>query len=275
MNKLIFIIPILLSGCMFIMPIKPNDISLQLVENWQEVGYKIQSECLEHDVQILANCASDPQTYTFSFRNKENNKIANGAQWSFFTNGGYNISSLNLYDENEYLSLITNIQVAKFRGSKIDITFPELTSLPELCKNKYAKRQEERSQRRKAIMEKDAKLVASVKKSTGLEPMFSGNNQKTFNFVVSNFQKHGFSQHKNKFVWLDDGDYRVSQVLEGRVMLTSYSNYLPPITIITSLPAMEGQWWSKVTRAPLKFIGVKNYKTVLGVGKQTVVFEQL
>jgi hypothetical protein len=124
-------------------------------------------------------------------------------------------------------------------------------------------------------MEKDAKLIASVKKSTGLEPMFSGNNQKTFNELVYNFQKHGFTQHKNKFVWVENGDYRVSQVLEGKVMLTSYSNYLPPVTIITSLPVIEGQYWSNVTRAPLKFIGVNNYRTVLGAYKQTVVFEQL
>ncbi|QBJ61631.1 hypothetical protein [Pseudoalteromonas sp. DL-6] len=280
MRKYIIALPIILSGCISSNPIKPEDLSHNYFDTGRRVGYKIQSQNLEYDIKVAAQCDSNKQKYSFSFIDKSSGQRAYQPQWSFFFNGEKDYRSSKEYDEAEYLNKATNVQVARYLGSskysqKVDLSAPELLNLPTLCKDKYTQIQKDSAKRRKQRMEKDAELVASVKKSTGLEPMFSDSNQKNFNELVYSFQTNGFAQHQNKFVWTEDGDYKVSQVLDGKLMLTSYSTRLPPITIITNLPAIEGQFWSSISRAPLKFVGVTNYTTVLGATKQTVVFQQL
>lgn len=82
--------------------------------------------------------------------------------------------------------------------------------------------------------------------------------------------------YKGKYVWPADGDYRVSQVFEeGLVILTGQSPTLPTISIITKLEALESQRWSVISSYPIKLIGARNYETVLGAQKQTILFEQL
>lgn len=275
-------------------PIKPFDLSYKLFDTKDGIEYKIQSEKLKDDIRVKAQCDSDKQKYSFSFIDDKNNggrAFSHGSYGQdFFFNGkrrGYSRGYLNKnyeYNETEYLNRAINVQVSnRDRGKRFDITSPELLNLPTLCKNKYtelqenlAKRTKQNNERIKQKREKDARLVASVKKSTGLELMFSGDNEKSFDELVRIFRANGFSQHQNKFVWAGDGNYKVSQVLDGKVILTaSYHFELPPITIVTNLPALEGQLWSNISRAPLKFIGVTNHTTVLGASKQSIVFQKL
>ncbi|WP_040392378.1 hypothetical protein [Cellvibrio sp. BR] len=273
---------LLLTGCMAANPVIPNDLNITLIDTQKTVGYQIQSESLEYDVFITAQCDSKPNKYYFKFENENENSnaIIYQPQWSFFFHGKQDYRPSKIYEKAEYLNLISDIKVAKYMGShkhsrKIDLTTPELANLPSLCESKYSKIQIEIVKRLQKIAEEEAKLIALVKKSTGLEPMFPGRNQKNFNDLVYSFQTNGVSQYLNKFVWPDDGDYRVAQVLDGRVMLTSYYTQSLPITIITNLSVIEGQYWSRVSNSPLKFIGVTSYKSVLGASKQTVVFQQL
>ena len=280
MKKNIIILPIILSGCISSNPVKPKDLNHDYFDTGRSIGYNIRSQKLEYDINITAECDSNKQKYSFSFVDKGTGQRAYQPQWTFFFNGAQDYRSNKQYNESEYLNKATDVQVARYLGSskysqKVDLTNPDLLNLPALCKRKYAQLLEDSEKIRKQNIEKHEKLVASVKKSTGLEPMFPGNNQKNFNELVYIFKTNGFSQHQNKFVWAEDGDYKVSQVLGGRIMLTSYSANLPPITIVTSLPALEGQFWSRISRSPLQFVGVSNYKTVLGANKQTIVFKQL
>ncbi|MNI32534.1 hypothetical protein D3C73_864500 [compost metagenome] len=98
-----------------------------------------------------------------------------------------------------------------------------------------------------------------------------------FNSLVSLIQKDGLSRHKNKFVWAQDGDYRVAQVVGDRVLLFSMNDQVlfPAITIITDEPAIEGQPWSSVSIGPLQLAAIESYLTVLGVSRQTIVFKRI
>jgi len=255
-------------------------LSYKAIDTQTNVGYLIGSHSLEYDIQVLGRCSTQKSKFSFSFVEKNSNKKPRQPQWSFFFNNKKSYSSSKNYNETEFNKIINNFQTAKYLGnydysSKINLSSPKLSGLVELCKNKYIENQYRKKEQNNQKQREQLALINSVKNTTGLNPMFEGKNEFSFNELVYNFLNKGFNQHKNKFVWLTDGDYKVSQVLNGKVILTSYNNNLLPITIITKLEAIEGQFWSKVTRAPMKFIGLSHYKTVLGVSKQTIVLQPL
>lgn len=282
MRNIIFtsIVCSLFLGCVASSPVRPKDLTYRLIESNRTIGYQIESNSLEYDIEILAECSSSNKKYSLNFVEKGTSKNARNPQWSFFYNGKKNYLSSTVYDEKNYLRNVAQIQTARYLGQfkyskKIELTSPKLNQLPELCGKKHDRlvlTERNKSQQKR---DKDKKLIDSVAKKTGLSPMLTGDNQTSLNELVYDFQRNGYSQHKNKFVWVTDGDYRVSQVLNDKVMLTSYNSSLPPITIVTKLPALEGQFWSKISRSPLKLIGATNYKTILGAQKQTIVFQQL
>jgi len=278
-NYLVFFC-ILLTSCKSTSEVQPVDLSYKPINTRSNVGYLISSNSLKYNIEVLGKCSTKKSKFTFSFLDKNSNKKPRQPQWSFFFNDEKNIFSSKIYSETEFNKVINNFQVAKYIGnynysSKINLSSPKLSALVELCQNKYTEYQLKKKEKSDKTQAAQLELINSVKNSTGLNPMFSGKNELSFNELVYSFLNSGFNQHKNKFVWLTDGDYKVSQVLSGKVMLTSYSNNLPPITIITKLQALEGQFWSKVSRAPMKFVGLTNYKTVLGISKQTIIFQQL
>ena len=276
----LFLSCILLASCKSTTALEPVDLNYKSINTLTNVGYLISSSSLEHDIRVMGNCSTKESKFNFAFFEKNSNKKPIQPQWSFFFNNKKSFRSSKIYNENEFNNIINNFQVAKYLGNynyspKINLSSEKLSDLIELCKNKHIAYQLERKEKYEQNQLKQIKLINSVKNSTGLNPMFGGKNQLSFNELAYSFINDGFNQHLNKFIWLTDGDYKVSQVLNSKVMLTSYSNNLPPITIITKLQTIEGQFWSKVSRKPLKFIGLNNYKTVLGVSKQTIVFQQL
>jgi len=278
-NYLLFIC-ILLTSCKSTSEIQPVDLSYKAIDTRSNVGYLISSKILEYDVQVLGRCSAQKSKFSFSFIEKNSNNKPRQPQWSFFFNNEKSYSSSKIYNETEFSNVINNFQTAKYLGnydysSKINLSSPKLSGLAELCKNKYIENEHRKKEQKNKKQGEQLELINTVKSETGLNPMFEGENEFSFNELVYSFLNNGFNQHKNKFVWLTDGDYKVSQVLNGKVILTSYNNKLLPITIITKLDAVEGQFWSKVTRAPMKFIGLSNYKTVLGASKQTIVLQQL
>ncbi len=278
--KIIIVVSALFVGCVAASPIKPTDLNYELKENTKNIGYVISSSSLEFDIQVIGKCTDKKRKFSISLTEKGTNKKPRQPQWSFFYNGEKNYKSYKVYNTKKFNTIMADFKVAKYLGShnysqQIDLTSPKLMALNKLCDKKqteYASNQKKKSEKRNA---ENKKLINAVSLKTGLKPMFRGQNEQTFNELIYIFQNNGFKQHKNKFVWASDGDYKVSQVLNNKIMLRSYNVNLPPITIITKLSVLEGQFWSKVSRAPLKFIGVNSYKTVLGASKQTIVFQQL
>lgn len=298
------LICLLIASCQSTAKTKQVDLTYKLIEDQEGVGYLISSDALDNDIRIMGReCLTKESRFHFNFVKKDSKRKLEESErlrftpWSFFFNDiqGYS-HYLKFYNASEFNQKIKKVQVAKDLGDymfgglripdyspKINISSNKLVSLVELCKDKYAKNQLEIKERQLAAKEKNnknrlavQKLINKVKKSTGLKPMFDGKNELSFNQLVYRFLNGDFNQHKNKFVWLTDGDFKVSQALTGRVILTSrYDHNVPPITIITKKQAIEGQFWSAVSRAPMKFIGLNNYITVLGSRKQTIIFQQL
>ncbi len=298
------LICLLIASCQSTTKTKQVDLTYILIEEKEGVGYLISSDALDNDIRIMGReCLSKESRFHFNFVEKDNkSKLEESAglrftPWSFFFNDiQENNDYLKSYNAFEFSQKIKKIQVAKDLGDymfgglrisdyspMINISSTRLISLVELCKDKYTKNQQEIKERQLAAKEENKKnrlavqkLINKVKKSTGLKPMFDGKNELSFNQLVYRFLNGDFNQHKNKFVWLSDGDFIISQALTDRVILTSrYDHNVPPITIITKKQAIEGQFWSAVSRAPMKFIGLNSYITVLGSRKQTIIFQQL
>jgi len=285
---LLLVSSIIMIGCSTLTVIKPADLKYEYIQEKLSnpiVGYRITSNSLEYDVEVVSRYLQMPMTFEIYMVDRETGRKEKNSKWKFLKGKKFLKSSMKI-DEEEYLNLITDLQLSKGIpkwGDSYNLNYPnrfllsssELHGLVDLAKNKKRENSRAIKLKRKKIHEQEQKLITNVSKTTRLKPALPKGNQVEFDELVNLFKENGISRYKNKFVWLTDGFYKISQVFNDKVILTSYNTNLPPITILTSLDAIEGQLWSKISRAPLKIIGISNYTTVLGASKQTIVLKQL
>ena len=271
-----------LSGCVSPPEYVESDFTYEDISGFAQVGVRATSKSTGKTIEAYGTCTGDELRY-FIIRKSAGPYGGFGDKWYV------SIEGLRLYageshykDEATFLAAASTIEVVgvtkKFGGQqRIRVASTQMERIPALCKAK----QDGFIAHEKAIYEQadaeNERLIDSVIERTGVQPMLIGKNLKDFNNLISLFQENGIANYKGKFVWVTDGDYRVAQVAGSRVLLISMTNpaYFPAITIITDKEALEGQFWSSVSRGPLQFIGVSTYQTVLGASRQTILFKPI
>ncbi|MNF79164.1 hypothetical protein D3C84_613700 [compost metagenome] len=270
-----------LSGCASQSYVQ-SDFSYEDTSDFSQVGVVATSRATGKTVEVSASCTEEARRYVIS-RKSAGQYGGAGDEWTISVGGELLFAGQTFYeDEAAFRSAVSAIELVGPKGrfgsqSRMMVSNPQMERLPELCMEKqaqviaYMREAEEKNQA------DNERLIADVTSRTGARPMLPGKNQMDFNSLVSLIQKDGLSRHKNKFVWAQDGDYRVAQVVGDRVLLFSMNDQVlfPAITIITDEPAIEGQPWSSVSIGPLQLAAIESYLTVLGVSRQTIVFKRI
>ncbi|MGO3544275.1 MAG: hypothetical protein ACTIOG_17635 [Pseudomonas helleri] len=259
-----------------------NDFTYKDVDSFSEVGVQASSEATGKTIEVSATCTDESRRYVIT-RLSTGKYGGSGDEWTVNIDGRPIFAGSSFYeDDASFLAALSTIEVVGSAGNfgdrqRIAVTSPQMQRIPELCKEKQAQVMTyERNAEEKASKDNDS-LISDVVSRTGAQPMLPGKNQMDFNSLILLLQKDGISRYQNKFVWAQDGDYRVAQVLGNRVMLLSTNDHamFPAITIITDEQAIEGQPWSSVSKGPLQISEISSYVTVLGARKQTIVFKRI
>jgi hypothetical protein len=259
-----------------------NDFTYEDMDNFSEVGVRASSKATGKTVDVSAICTEEARRYVISRRSTGKYGGA-GDEWTISVGGNKIFAGESFYeDEAGFLAAVSTIEVVgptgRFGGQeRMTVSSPQMQRIPELCKEKQAQVIAYMRDAEKKSNEDNDRLISDVVSRTGAQPMLPGRNQMDFNNIVLLLQKDGISRHQNKFVWAQDGDYRVAQVLGNRVLLLSMNDHVmfPAITIITDEQAIEGQPWSSVSKGPLQVSEIGNYVTVFGVSRQTIVFRRI
>jgi len=281
MKRIASVLPFLvLAGCMSSASRTQSDMAYETITDRGSVGIRARSEVAGMTVDVFAFCDADRRQYyidpTSEFRAEQD-------RWGLMIEGAkFWQSDLKYDDDDSFLASLKTLEAVGPRGafsepSRFQVASAEMLRLPEICMNKQ--KQEIAYLRAGAAREsqKNESLISEVVSRTGVKPMLSGRNEKNFNNLVTMFRSFGVKDFVGKFVWAEDGDYFVSQILRGEVVLTSLTNpaLFPPISIMTDKQALEGQPWSAVSREPLQFIGPKQYQAALGVERQVLAFKAI
>ncbi|MCA4964924.1 hypothetical protein [Pseudomonas sp. Y24-6] len=259
-----------------------NDFTYEGVDSFSAVGVRASSKATGKTVEVSAICTEESRRYVISRRSAGKFGGA-GDPWTISIGGETLFAGETFYeDEAEFLAAVSTIEVVgptgRFGGQdRMTVSSPQMQRIPELCKEKQAQVIAYIHNAEAKATAEDKRLISEVSSRTGAQPMLPGRNQMDFNNLVSLIQKDGISRHRNKFVWAQDGDYRVAQVIGNRVLLFSMTNpgMFPAITIITDEQAIEGQAWSSVSKGPLQVSEIGNYVTAFGVSRQTIVFRRI
>ena len=230
-------------------------------------------------IVVVSDCASAKRTYSFKQYDKKTDKYAKHKQFLIYANNQHYYKSGPI-SEQDLLKMSDSLQIRKPQQSassppQFSINSERVNALINLCKSKYQTLIKNATIQAKNAAQKRQSLIDKVSSRHNLKPMFNGRNQMRMDDLVSDFLNFGYSNHIGKFIWLDDGTYKVDQVLDKGVIIKSRYSGLLPITIFTKEKALENQRWSAISRSPLKFIGVDSYDTVIGTKQQTLLFELL
>lgn len=281
MKRIASVLPILvLTGCVTSAPRTQSDMTYEPINDRGTVGVRARSEMAGITVDVFAFCDADRRQYyidpTSEFRAEQDRwilKIDGDRFWR---------SDLKYDDDGSFLASLKTLEavgpkVVFGEPARIQVAGAEMLKLPEICRNKQKQEIAYLRDGAERESQKNESLISEVVSRTGVKPMLSGRNEKDFNNLVTMFRSFGVKDFVGKFVWVEDGDYFVSQILNGEVLLTSLTNpsLFPPISIVTDKQALEGQPWSSVSRGPLQFVGPKQYQTVLGVERQVLVFKSI
>jgi hypothetical protein len=259
-----------------------NDFTYEDVDGFSEVGVRASSKATGKTVEVSASCDAEARRYVI-IRRSAGKYGGAGDPWTISVGGEKLFAGTSFYeDEAEFLADASTIEVVgpvgRFGGQeRMTVSSPQMQRIPELCREKQAQVMACMREAEAKANEENDRLISEVSNRTGAQPMLTGRNQMDFNNLVSLIQKDGLSRHQNKFVWAQDGDYRVAQVLGDRVLLLSMNDHVmfPAITIITDEQAIEGQPWSSVSKGPLQLSVIESYVTVFGVSRQTIVFRRI
>lgn len=259
-----------------------NDFTYEDVDGFSEVGVRAHSEATGKTVEASATCDAHSRWYVIS-RQSVSPYGGAGDDWTINMDGRPTFAGQSFYEnEDEFIAAASTIEVVGPEGTfggrqRMTVSTSQMERLPGLCRDKQAQVIAYMREAEKKANEENERLISEVSNRTGAQPMLPGRNQMDFNNLVSLIQRDGISRHQNKFVWAQDGDYRVAQVLGDRVMLLSMNDHVmfPAIIIITDEQAIEGQPWSSVSNGPLQVFEIGNYVTVFGVSRQTIMFRRI
>lgn len=271
---------LLLAGCATSQPVKQSDIAYQELTDEGVVGVIATSAQAGLRVDVYAYCDSSRREYHIT---SSSNFRPPAEQWTLEVDGGrFWKSDLQFSDENSFIRSLNSLVMVSPRKilggeDRIQVASPGMLEIPDTCKATQSQVAARLARSAQKIADRDSEIVAEVVRRTGVQPMLTGENQRSFNSLVAMFRGLGAEDFVGKFVWAQDGDYFVSQILRGEVVLTSLTNptLFPLISIMTDKQALEGQPWSSVSRGPLQFVGPKQYQTVLGAERQVLVFKSI
>lgn len=281
MKRIAYVLSILaLAGCMSDPVQSQGDIAYEPISDNGRIGVRASSSAAGIAIDVTAFCDADRREYridyTSTFRPEKD-------RWVVMVDGKKLWQSdLSYSDDSLFLGSINTLEIVGpmtvFSGQpRAHVANAQMLRMPELCRQMQKEDLARLSELDEESAKKDEALVSAVISRTGVRPMLGGGNQKDFNNLVNMFRSLGVEDFVGKFVWAEDGDYFVSQILRGEVILTSLTNpaLFPPISIVTDKQGLEGQRWSSVSRGPLQFVGPKQYQTALGVERQVLVFKAI
>lgn len=251
------------------------------IKDFGKVGIKSTSLKSGKEFEIYGVCIDGSQEYVI----RQTSTAAFGAdgRWVVQSGEGRSITSDQIFHErNAFLAALGALEVVRrpegFQGEqRMLVASSQAASIPDQCEAMLAEDSAMESARARAEVEKTSSLIREVVARTGIQPMLTGRNEHDFNNLVAMFRRLGVDDFVGKFVWAKDGDYLISQIMPGEVVLTSLTNpsLFPPIRIMTDKQALEGQAWSAVSRGPLEFIGPAIHQTAYGGTRQVLVFKAI
>lgn len=271
---------VVLAGCASTPQYVESDFTRTVIEDYGVIGVKSSSERSGKAFQIYGVCAEGERE--FVIRQTSTSIFGTDGRWVTQSGNDSLPSTLTFTDRDAFLKALSSLEVVKrpeeFSGEqRMKVAAQDEFKIPDLCEAKQARNDAIASRQAEAEAAKSISLIKEVVDRTGVQPMLTGRNERDFNDLVTMFRSLGIEDFVGKFVWAQDGDYFVSQILRGEVVLTSLTNpaLFPPISIMTDKQALDGQRWSSVSRGPLQFVGPKQYQTVLGVERQVLVFKSI
>lgn len=245
------------------------------------VGTKSTSLKSGKEFEIYGICADGAQEYVI--RQISTSAFGADGRWVVQTADGRSVTSDQIFhDRRAFLAALGSLEVVKrpegLEGERrMRVAISQAATIPDQCEAMQARDSAEAANRANAEVEKTSSLIRDVVTRTGIQPMLTGRNEHDFNNLVTMFRRVGVDDFLGKFVWAKDGDYLISQAMQGEVVLTSLTNpsLFPPIRIITDKQALEGQAWSAVSRGPLEFMGPAIHQTAYGGTRQVLVFKAI
>lgn len=272
---------LVLTGCASTPQYVESDFVRTPFEGFGMIGVKSSSERSGKAFEIYGVCADGGRE--FVIRQTSTSLFGTDGRWFTQSSDGHPYTSDQSFaDRDAFLKALSSLEVVKrregFSGEqRMKVADHQEFQITDLCEAKQASNDAVASRQAEAEASKNLSMIKEVIDRTGAQPMLSGRNEKDFNNLVTMFRSFGVKDFVGKFVWAEDGDYFVSQILRGEVVLTSLTNpaLFPPISIMTDKQALEGQRWSSVSRGPIQFVGPKQYRTILGVERQVLVFKSL
>ena len=245
-----------------------------LIEGAGKISYKFESTQLSDAIMIESRCElNKPIIYSAFVIDRATNMAKVGGMPSahlvrLWLDGGYSGQHIDFGDERLFLHKIRKLQASNIQDNernntnvRINVYASDLLKLPTLCGERLEK-----------IANEKANKSRAVAKSTGLSPMFSGNNLIEARDLTVMYIRSS-SQLVDKYVWLGDSDYRVSKVSEKGVMFKPRLGGAYYIAILSKFNVTLGQKISDATTGPLKFIGIEDYTTDLGTRTKVFIFE--
>jgi len=271
----------LLAGCANAPQYVESDFVATPIKEFGKVGTKSTSLKSGKEFEIYGMCTDGSQEYVI--RQTSTSAFGADGRWVVQSVDGRSIASDQIFqDRNAFLAALGGLEVVRrpegFEGEqRMLVASSQAASIPDQCEAMLAEDSAEVSTRAHAEVEKTSSLIRKVVARTGIQPMLTGRNEHDFNNLVAMFRRLGVDDFVGKFVWAKDGDYLISQILPGEVVLTSLTNpsLFPPIRIMTDRKALEGQAWSAVSSGPLEFIGPEIHQTAYGGTRQVLVFKAI
>lgn len=268
-----------LAGCASGPEYVNSDFTYQDISDYRSVGVRASSRLSGKSFEVYGICDEDERSYLI----RQTSTALYGAdkhEWGVNIGGGRFWTSDMKFNEASYIAELPTLEVVRPSlggAERMKVTNTRMKLLPSLCQEKQSQLRVKTSDIEIKTASEDEALINDVVERTGVRPMLPGRNQMDFNNLVLLFRKDGVPPYQNKFVWAPDGDYRIAQVLGGRVLLVSMTNpdLFPAITIVTDEPAIEGQFWSAISKGPLQLAGVSRYMTATGASRQTIVFKKI
>lgn len=268
-----------LAGCASGPEYVKSDFTYQDISDYGSVGVRASSRLSGKSFEVYGICDEDERSYLI----RQTSTALYGVdkhEWGVNIGGGRFWTSDMKFNEASYIAALPTLEVVRptLGGDRrMKVAGAQMEGIPSLCEERYRQIHAAAKDIKSKSESEDGALIRTVVDRTGVQPMLSGKNQVDFNNLIMLIQKNGIAAYLHKFIWAKDGDYIVTQALNGRVILESMTNpwLFPAITIITEKEALEGQFWSSASNGPLELVGVEKYQTALGAKRQTVVLKTL
>lgn len=273
---------VVLGGCASGVRYIPGDFAYEDISKGGVVGVRASSDGTGKIFDVYADCVEGECQYVI--RQALKGGVGNeGLRWRARAGESYLASSDTYFNSpDEFASATAALEVVRSGNDfsdeiRIKVANERMLRLASAANDLKAAQVKAVNSAKLAADVESNRQIAEVATRTGVQPMLTGRNQKDFNSLATMFRGLGIEEFVGKFVWAGDGDYRVSQILEGEVILTSLTNpsLFPMISIVTDKQALEGQAWSAVSKGPLQFAGPRMYKTAIGVERQVLVFKTI